>query len=102
MCADEQGKFWEMHDLLFREQRALSVGELKEKAQRLGLDTNKFNAALDSGKYAATVAADAKAGADAGVTGTPAMFVNGRAISGAVPYEMIAEVVDDELQRKGL
>ncbi len=99
LCAHEQENFWEMHDTLFREQKALATEQLKEKAARLGLDGEAFNACLDSGKYAETVASDLQAGQAAGVTGTPAIFINGRFLSGAQPYEEIAAVVDDELSR---
>lgn len=101
LCANEQGKFWEMHDLMFAEQRQLTVDNLKEKASRLELDTAAFNQCLDSGQFADEVQADLQAGMEAGVSGTPAMFVNGIPISGAVPFEQIAEVIDAELLRKG-
>jgi protein-disulfide isomerase len=99
LCAHEQGKFWEMHDLMFAEQRQLTVPDLKTKAERISLDTARFNECLDSGKYAPQVQKDLAAGTQAGVSGTPAMFVNGRLVSGAVPFEAIAEVIDMELSR---
>jgi protein-disulfide isomerase len=102
LCAHEQGKFWEMHDALFANQQALGVDQLKTHATTLGLNAEAFNACLDSNKYADQVAKDMKEGSAAGVSGTPAMFVNGRFISGAVPFEQIAPVIDDELRRKGI
>lgn len=99
MCANDQGKFWEMHDAMFANQQALGVDQLKEQAAKLGLNAESFNSCLDSGKHAAAVKADLDAGTAAGVSGTPAMFVNGRFISGAVPLEQITQVVDDELRR---
>jgi len=101
MCADEQGKFWEMHDGMFANQRALGADQLKATAAGLGLDAEQFNTCLDSGRFAAQVAADAAEGNAAGVSGTPALFVNGRFISGAVPLEQITSIVDDELRRHG-
>ncbi len=101
LCADEQGKFWQMHDAMFQNQQQLAVENLKAKATELGLNAEQFNSCLDSGKFANQVAADMKEGEAAGVTGTPAMFVNGRFINGAVPFEQIAVVIDDELRRKG-
>ncbi len=100
LCAEEQGKFWQMHDLMFAEQSALGVPELKEKATRLGLDTAEFTTCLDSDKYARQVQADLEAGQVVGVSGTPAMFINGRYLSGAVPYEDVAALVRDELGRR--
>ncbi|HVS02799.1 MAG TPA: thioredoxin domain-containing protein [Thermoanaerobaculia bacterium] len=100
LCAHDQGKFWEMHDLMFEEQKTLSVPDLKAKAERLGLDTATFAQCLESGKYEEQVAADLKAGAVIGVSGTPAVFINGRFLSGAQPYEAFAEIIDDELARQ--
>jgi len=102
LCAADQGKFWEMHDALFANQQALAVEQLKAKAAELGLNAETFNSCLDSGKTAATIQADMKEGSSAGVNGTPAMFINGRFINGAVPLEQITSVIDDELRRKGV
>jgi protein-disulfide isomerase len=99
LCAFEQDSFWEMHDTMFREQKALSVEQLKEKAARLGLEAEAFNECLDSGRHADQVLADVQEGRSKGVTGTPAMFINGRFLSGAQPFEEIAKVIDDELAR---
>jgi len=101
LCAADQGKFWEMHDALFANQQALAVEQLKAKATELGLNADQFNSCLDSGKTTAAIQADMKDGAAAGVQGTPAMFINGRFINGAVPLEQITSVIDDELKRKG-
>lgn len=101
LCAAEDGKFWEMHDAMFADIRSLGVDQLKETAAALGLDAAAFAACLDSGKFAAQVAQDLEAGRVAGVSGTPAMFVNGRFVNGAVPYEDLAAIIDDELQRGG-
>ncbi|HSK78504.1 MAG TPA: thioredoxin domain-containing protein [Thermoanaerobaculia bacterium] len=102
LCANDQGKFWQLHDAMFANQGALKVDQLKAKAAELGLNAEAFNSCLDSSKYAAQVAADMKEGSAAGVSGTPAMFVNGRFINGAVPFEDVASVIDDELRRKGV
>ena len=101
MCAHEQGKFWQMHDAMFGNQQALGVDQLKAKAAELGANADQFNSCLDSGKYAQQVKDDISAGTAAGVSGTPAMFINGRMVSGAVPFEQLAQIIDDELARKG-
>jgi protein-disulfide isomerase len=101
LCANEQGKFWEMHDAMFKNQQELAVDNLKSKAAALGIKADSFNQCLDSGKYASKVQEDQKAGSAAGVNGTPAMFINGRFLNGAVPLEQITSVIDDELKRKG-
>jgi protein-disulfide isomerase len=100
LCANEQGKFWEMHDQMFGNQQALSPDDLKASAKKLGLDSAKFDSCLDSSKYAAQVKKDAEAGKEAGVSGTPAFFINGRMISGAQPFEKFKEIIDQELAGK--
>jgi protein-disulfide isomerase len=98
-CAREQGKFWEYHDRLFANQQALQPEYLKKYAADAGLDTAKFNACLDTAKYSDRVQEQMGVGTGLGVSATPAMFINGRLVSGAQPYETIAAVVDEELQR---
>jgi len=101
LCANEQGKFWEMHDAMFKNQQELAVDNLKSKAAALGLKAEEFNTCLDSGKFAAQIQSDVKDGSAVGVSGTPAMFINGRFVNGAVPIEQISSIIDDELRRKG-
>lgn len=98
-CASEQGKFWEMHEVLFKNATALELDNLKKYAVDLGLDTKSFNDCLESGKRAKEVTDDMNAGSAIGVTGTPAFFVNGRMISGAMPLETFTAIIDDELAR---
>jgi protein-disulfide isomerase len=98
-CANDQGKFWEMHDKLFSNQSKLQVEGLKQSATEIGLDAAAFNQCLDSGKYTAEVQKDAEEGASYGVTGTPAFFINGRLLSGAQPLENFVTVIDEELAR---
>jgi protein-disulfide isomerase len=99
VCAQDQGKFWEMHDLLFAEQSTLEIDALKEKAKRTGLDTKSFNECLDSGKSREAVRADVEAGNILGIGGTPTSFVNGRYVNGAVTADALSAVIDDELRR---
>ncbi|HZY03432.1 MAG TPA: thioredoxin domain-containing protein [Anaeromyxobacteraceae bacterium] len=99
-CAGDQGKYWQMHGKLFANQRALALDSLKGYAKDLGLDAGKFNACLDSGEKAKLVEANRKAGDEAGVSGTPAFFVNGLLISGAQPFEAFKQLVDGELVKK--
>ncbi len=100
LCAEDQDKFWPMHDLLFEEQSQLGVTALKEKAGRLGLNRAEFDHCLDSGKHAEQVQKDMRAGGMVGVTGTPALFVNGiPAPSGALPYEAVSVFIEAELRR---
>ncbi len=95
LCANDQGKFWEMHDEMFQDQSRLAVRNLKASAARLGLDQQEFNACMDTGRHTEQVQDDLAAGGRAGVTGTPALFVNGVPIDGgAVPYEVVAKAID--------
>jgi protein-disulfide isomerase len=99
-CAHEQGKFWPYHDKLFANQQRLTVPDLKQHAVDLGLDAARFNACVDSHKYASVVEKDIAMGNDAGVNGTPAFYINGRMISGAQPFETFKKMIDEELSRK--
>ncbi len=101
-CAGEQGKFWEMHDRIFDNQARLLVPDLKRYAGELGLDTRAFEQCLDSGRHAPDWQRDLEEGARYGVSATPAFFINGRPLVGAVPFENFAQVIDDELEGTAL
>lgn len=97
-CAAEQGKFWEYHDVLFKNQSKLMPDDLKAAATAMGLDANKFNECFDSGRMAALVKTDTEAGKKAGVNGTPAFFINGQMLSGALPLDEFKKVIDAEMK----
>jgi protein-disulfide isomerase len=99
-CASEQGQFWPYHDRLFSDPEKLSDGDLKQRAADLRLDTPRFDACVDSHKYKDFVDADVKAGQEAGVSGTPAFFINGRELTGAQPFDAFKRIIDEELQLK--
>ena len=96
-CADDQGKYWELHAKLFSADGKLAVSDLKGYAREIGLDAARFDRCLDSGEKAKVVDGHRKAGEEAGVNGTPAFFINGRVISGAQPLENFRAIVDKEL-----
>ncbi len=96
-CAGEQGKYWEMHAALFADQGKLEIDALKATAGTLSLDQKKFDACLDGGKMAAKLEENKEAGKALGINGTPAFFINGRELSGAVPFEQFKEIIDEEL-----
>ena len=97
-CANEQGKFWPMHDRLFANQTKLAVPDLKQHATDLGLDAEAFGTCLDSGKHAADIKKSVEEGQRLGLSGTPSFFINGRLLVGAQPYESFAQVIDEELE----
>ena len=101
-CAADQGKFWEYHDKLFENQQKLDKGNLVVYAEQLQLDKTAFSECLDSGKHTVAVRQDMSEGQQVGVTGTPAFFINGRFLNGAVPYEQFAAIIDEELAAQGL
>ena len=98
-CAGDQNKYWQMHDLIFANQAQMAVPNLKQHATTLGLDMPKFNECLDSGKHAAIVNVDVKYGNQLGVGSTPTMYINGRALVGAQPFEAFKQIIDEELAR---
>jgi len=106
-CAEEQGRYWEIHDKIFGEQEKKGQGtvsytldELKRWASEIGLDVSKFNQCLDSGKYKAEVEKDFADGTAAGVSGTPSTFINGRLVVGAQPFSAFKAIIEEELKKK--
>jgi protein-disulfide isomerase len=100
LCANEQGKFWELHDAMFEDQNKLAVSDLKQTARKLGMDGKRFDACLDSGRYVEQVQNDQRAGQRVGVNGTPAIFINGVLVpGGSVPFSTLEAKIQQELQR---
>lgn len=97
-CAGEQGKFWEYHDYLFEKQNSLGIESFKLWAKELGLNSGQFDSCLDSGKYISRVDVDYNEGLALGINGTPATFINGKLISGAVPYVEFERMINEELK----
>jgi protein-disulfide isomerase len=97
--ANAQGKFWEMHDKLFENQKALTREDLDKYAKEIGLNMAKFKQAMDSGKHAAEVKADQELARSLGASGTPSFFINGRNLRGAQPFASFKAVIDQELAK---
>jgi protein-disulfide isomerase len=98
-CAREQGKYWEMHDAMFADIRQLAVPALKQTARKIGLDGGAFDQCLDSGKHATHIREDYQLGERMGVNSTPTVYINGRALVGAQPFEAFKQIIDEELAR---
>jgi protein-disulfide isomerase len=102
MCANEQGKFWEMHSILFanwngENQGAFSNRRLQAMAESIGLDMDAFNSCFNTDQYESDIQADFDLGQQMGVSGTPSVFVNGQRVgqAGQVPsYQEIADAVN--------
>ncbi|MCE9671855.1 thioredoxin domain-containing protein [Myxococcus stipitatus] len=102
LAAHEQGRFWEMHDVLFANQRALTREDLEAHARKVGLDMARFTQALDSSRFDAHIQLDMAEATRLGVTATPTFFVNGRPIVGALPIDHFRRVIDEELKKSGV
>ena len=104
-CANEQGKFWQMHDWLYQHQASesdtayYSKENLIKYAGQVGLNVGKFTTCLNSGKFSANVAKDLSEGQAAGVNGTPTTFVNGVPIVGAQPYASLKAAIEAALAK---
>jgi protein-disulfide isomerase len=98
LAAGNQGKFWEMYDVLFKNYRHLSSDNIMIWAKDLGLDMNKFKADLVSGKYKAVVAKDLADGEAAGVYGTPSFYINGKQYNGEVTLAALKPILAAELK----
>jgi len=106
-CASEQGKFWEFADAMYAGQSdnlstdaATATAFVNKTASSLKLDTKKFNDCVSSAKYQSVVDANAASGKTAGVNGTPATYINGTLVSGAVPYASMKKMIDDAIAKK--
>src|SRR5262245_37960798 len=98
-CAGEQGKFWDYHRSLMSVKGPMDDADLKSRAAGLKLDPAAFSTCLASDRFDATIKAAFEEGTRAGVNSTPTYFVNGRMMTGALPYDDFREVVDSELER---
>jgi len=99
LAAHRQGKFWEMHDKLFATPADMSKATFMRYAQELGLDAAMFELDLDSAEIAQMIKDDEALADRLGTRGAPAFFINGRFISGAVPFESFAAIIDEEKAR---
>lgn len=98
LAAQEQGKFWELHDQMFNHYRELSRDNILAWAQELGLDMLRFTASMDNLKYKAAVDKDMEDGEFAGVNGTPALFINGKHFNGPIALAVLKPILDDEIK----
>jgi len=96
-CAEEQNKFWQMHDLMFGNQSDLSADNLNLMAQSAGLDLTMFNQCFASQKYLSKIQSDLQDGIKFGLNGTPTFFINGNMVAGVIPYDSLKLAIDNLL-----
>lgn len=105
-CANEQGKFWDFHDYMYKNQpdesdtSMYTTDKLTAIAGQLGMNTDQFQSCLSANKYSDKVNSDMADGQKAGVTGTPTIFIDGTPIVGAQPYDAFKQLIDQELAKK--
>ena len=99
LAAHKQGKFWEMHKLMFEHQQELSEPKYEDWAKQIGLDMNRWRRDKESPELATAIAADSRYGTQMGADGTPAFFINGRLVSGALPFETFKPMIDEEITK---
>ncbi|HUS30034.1 MAG TPA: thioredoxin domain-containing protein [Kofleriaceae bacterium] len=99
LAAAAQGKFKPMHSRLYQLRGRVTRAETELVARELGLDMTKFRGDLDAGTYRKQIEADIADAEKLGVTGTPAFFINGRAVIGSESLKLFAQIVDEELAR---
>ena len=106
-CAQDQGKFWPFHDMIFASQKGENQGsfkedKLKKMGAELGLDSNKFNDCVTNRSHLQDVQNSTALAKQYGVSSTPTFFVNNQVINGAVPFSTIKEVIENELTKLGI
>ncbi|MBW2287376.1 MAG: DsbA family protein [Deltaproteobacteria bacterium] len=97
LCADDQGKFWPFHDLLFANAKTLADEDLSRFAKDVELDVAAFEQCITEGRFKQKIQEDVDAATGAGITSTPAFLVNGIFVGGAKPVDHFAEIIDAEL-----
>ena len=105
-AAQEQGRFWEYHDVLYENQGSVNSGAFSDEAlvgfaKEVGLDTEQFEVALTSGRYESIVQSDLREAQNAGIQGTPSFTINGERLVGPQPLEVFEQVIEAELAKAG-
>lgn len=98
LAAGDQGKYWEMHDVMIERSPKLDRSSLISYAKELGLDVKKFTNDLDSMKHGDIIERDKKLAVDMDLYNTPTFFINGRKVIGNRPYEYLKKIIEEELQ----
>jgi protein-disulfide isomerase len=99
MCAGEQGKFWEMHDKMFENQRALEDADLENYAKAISIDMGRWKKCYSEQTPKNGIMKDQADSMRLGARGTPAFFINGRFLSGAQPFPAFDQLIGEELKK---
>jgi protein-disulfide isomerase len=98
LAAREQGKYWEMHDILIKRSPKLDRASLLGYAKELGLDVKRFTDSIDGQKFKNEIDADLKLATDMDLYNTPTFYINGRQVVGDRPFEYFKKIIDEELR----
>jgi protein-disulfide isomerase len=98
LAARDQGKYWEMHDLMLSRSPKLDRESLVKYARELGLDPTEFTKSIDGKKYAQAIERDNELASRMAVLSTPTYFINGRKVVGNKPLEYLQKIIDEELK----
>jgi protein-disulfide isomerase len=98
-AAHRQGKFWEMHDKIFANQRDLSEKTFENYARTIGLDMSKYTRDVAADDVKKRIADDMRQAQELGVSGTPSFFINGKFLSGAQPFANFKRMIDDAIEK---
>jgi protein-disulfide isomerase len=98
-AAHRQGKFWEMHDRIFENQRDLSVETLEGHAAAIGLDMDQYKRDVEAKEISERIDQDLMQAQKLGVTGTPSFFINGKYLSGAQPFANFKRYIDEAIEK---
>lgn len=101
LAARDQGKYWEMHDILITRSPKLDRASLISYAVELGLDVQKFTESLDKGRHNQEIDQDIKLAESLDLYNTPTFYINGRQIIGERPFDYFKKIIDEELNQKG-
>src|SRR5512143_3592877 len=100
LAAADQGRYWEMHDILLKNSPKLDRDSLIKYAKDIGLDTKRFTDCIDNMRHSALIERDKKLALSLDLYNTPTFFINGRKVVGDVPYEYLKKVVEEELKNE--
>jgi len=101
LAARDQGKYWEMHDILLTRSPKLDRASLIAYAGELGLDVKKYTESIDSGRQAKEIDRDLKLAESMDLYNTPTFYINGRQVIGERPFDYFKKIIDEELNQAG-